>query len=112
MIEHLTLEIFKDKIMDFETNTFKNEKPIVIKFSATWCSPCKSYTPIYDNVSKEIEDVNFYSVDVEEESEISNLFSVRSVPTTILINNAGEKKSFSGLISKERLETTVKQFLL
>lgn len=103
MIESLTLASFKEKIMDIETNEFKNEKPIVLKFSASWCAPCKSYTPIFEKVSEEIDDVNFYSVDVDDEMEISSIFSVRSIPTTVIINTQGEQNSVSGLIQQNKL---------
>lgn len=103
MIESLTLESFKEKIMDIETNEFKNEKPTVLKFSAGWCSPCKSYTPIFEKVSQEMKDVNFYTVDVDDEMEISSIFSVRSIPTTIIINTDGEQSSYTGLMPQNKL---------
>lgn len=103
MIEHLTLETFKDKIIDFDTKTFKNDKPIALKFSAAWCQPCKSYSSIFETVSEEIQNMNFYSVDVDDDMEISEFFSIRSVPTTIIINNKGEKTSFSGMTQKNKL---------
>ena len=103
MIESLNLESFNEKIMDIETNEFKNDKPTVLKFGANWCSPCKSYTPIFENVSEEMKDVNFYSVDVDDEMEISNIFSIRSVPTTIIIGTDGKKNSFSGSMQKSKL---------
>ena len=56
-MEHLTLESFKEKIMDFETNNedwkFQGELPAIIKFSASWCQPCKVLTPILEELSKE-----------------------------------------------------------
>lgn len=104
MIESLTLESFKEKIMDIETNEFKNDKKVVLKFSADgWCVPCKSYKPIVETVSEEMKDVDFYSIDVDEEMEISSIFSIRSVPTTIIINTDGEKNVFSGLVQKSKL---------
>jgi len=103
MTEHLTLETFKEKIMDFDTQKFKNDKPIALKFSASWCLPCRSYTPIFENVSNEVNDMNFYSVDVEDEMEISELFSIKSIPTTIIINKKGEKIAYSGMIQKSKL---------
>jgi thioredoxin 1 len=103
MIEKLTLETFKEKIIDFDTQKFKNDKAIALKFSALWCKPCNSYNPIFENVSNEIKDMNFYSVDVEDEIEISEFFSIKSIPTTVIINNKGEKTSFSGMTQKNAL---------
>lgn len=104
MIEHLTLETFKEKIMDFDTQTFKNDKPLIIKFGQdSWCQPCKVYKPIFETVSNEIKNVIFYSVDVEDEIEISEIFSIKSIPTTVIINTKGEKTTFSGMTQKIKL---------
>ena len=111
MIEHLTLETFKEKIMDFETQKFKNDKPIILKFSALWCSPCNILSPIFENVSNEIKDMNFYSVDVEDEMEISEIFSIKSIPTTVIINSKGEKTSYSGMIQKNKLVEMINENL-
>ena len=40
MIEHLTLDTFKQKVFNFEANTewkFEGEKPAIIDFYADWC---------------------------------------------------------------------------
>ena len=103
MIEHLTLESFNEKIMDIETKEFKNEKKVVLKFEASWCFPCKSYKPVFEKVSNELEGVNFYSVDVDDEMEISDIFSIRSVPTTVIIGIDGKKNSFSGSMQQVKL---------
>ena len=103
MIEHLTLESFNEKIMDIETKEFKNKKKVVLKFEGSWCFPCKSYKPVFEKVSNELEGVNFYSVDVDDEMEISDIFSIRSVPTTVIIGIDGKKNSFSGSMQQVKL---------
>ena len=103
MIKNLTLESFNEKIMNIETNVFKNEKPVVLKFGATRCSPCKAYAPIIEKVSEELTNVDFYEIDVDDEIEISNLFSIRSLPTTVVINTEGKKNVFSGTMQKSKL---------
>jgi thiol-disulfide isomerase/thioredoxin len=90
--------------MDIETKEFKNEKKVVLKFGNDfWCVPCKTYKPIFEKVSNEIDGVSFYSIDVDDETEISDIFSIRSIPTTVIIGADGKKNSFSGSMQQNKL---------
>jgi len=55
----------------------------VIKFSAKWCQPCKVYQKTWDVVKKSRDDWEFVDVDVDDDQETVNKYSIRSVPTTI-----------------------------
>ena len=56
----------------------------VLKFSATWCGPCKM-------LSKVLEDVEgITNVDIDTEMEIARENKVRSVPT-IVFKKDGKK---------------------
>jgi thioredoxin 1 len=69
----------------------------VVKFSANWCGPCKMYAPIMENASKQFTDVNFYSVDVDEQSNLAAEFGVTNLPTTVVIKNGKIVEKFIGL---------------
>lgn len=58
-----------------------------IKFSAEWCQPCKKYDPIINKVVEELGDeVDFNSVDIDEQPELARDFGVQSVPYNVFIN--------------------------
>jgi thioredoxin-like negative regulator of GroEL len=40
--------------------------------------------------------INFYEVDVEEESELASMFNARSLPTVIMIRKNGTKETGVG----------------
>ena len=74
-VKELTLESFKNNIMDYEANPtewkFKGERPAVIDFYAVWCGPCKATAPILDSLAKEYDGkVDFYKVDVDKQQEL------------------------------------------
>lgn len=103
----ITTQEFKDKIFNYEEETewkFKGDRNTIIKFSAdSWCAPCKAYKPIYESIADETENVDFYSVDVDEEPELAQVFGVRSVPTTLFIPADGSQpQAGAGVIQKEK----------
>lgn len=110
----LTTEDFKNNIFDFENNekwTFKGNKDTIIKFETSWCSPCKSYSPIYEKVSLETLNVNFYTIDADDEPEIAQYFNIRSVPTTIFISKNGTPPyKIPGILSRENLNQKIVEF--
>lgn len=62
----------------------------VLKFSASWCGPCKAYSPIFHKVSemKEFDGIEFKTIDADEEDgeELVEKYKVMGVPTTIVLD--------------------------
>ena len=81
------------------------EKRKVIKFFATWCSPCKQYAPIFDKVQAQLEPLGyeFEHVDVDQEFEKAVEFKVKGVPTTVILDNGEVYKSLSGVLTEDHL---------
>lgn len=69
-----------------------SDKIVVIDFWATWCGPCKMIGPIFEKISDTpaSEKVDFYKVDVDEQSQIAQEVGVRAMPTFVFFKN-GEK---------------------
>lgn len=117
MLENLTLETFKEKIMDFETVNdtwnFQGELPAIIKFTAPWCQPCKTLSPILEELSNEYDNkLNIYEVDVDEEMELSSMFKIRSVPTMLFCSKNNDKHSISGMMPKVNIISLIEEKLL
>ena len=57
-------------------------------FSASWCGPCKSMTPVIENVSNAMHQrVNMIKVDVDASQHDAIEYGIRSVPTLLLVKN-------------------------
>jgi len=60
----------------------------LLYFTATWCGPCKSMSPIVEDVSGLMQDrFNTIKVDIDSMRSIAADFGVRSVPTLMLVRN-------------------------
>ena len=75
----------------------KTERPLVIKFTATWCGPCKAIAPTYaDQASKHAETAVFLEVDVDESEKtgepetLPKHFEVTAMPTFVIVKNGKE----------------------
>ena len=70
-------------------------------FSATWCGPCKVFKPVMQEIASQGSNVEFS--DVDEQSDVAAEFGVRSVPTTVVMENGQEIDRFVGAIPKEQV---------
>jgi thioredoxin 1 len=82
----------------------------VIKFSATWCGPCKVLAPIFDQVKSEISGVSFVDIDVDRNKDIASKYLVSSVPTVIIEKNGELVNRFSGIKSKSDIINLINQY--
>lgn len=82
----------------------------VIKFSASWCGPCKMLAPIFDQVKSEVSGVSFMDVDVDANKDITSKYSVSSVPTVIIEKNGELVNRFSGVKSKLEIINLINQY--
>jgi thiol-disulfide isomerase/thioredoxin len=75
----------------------------VIRFTASWCGPCKVYASTFKDVQERINNVEFETVDIDTENNLIAEHSIRSVPTTVLIKEDGSVKKQSGRMSDKQL---------
>lgn len=63
----------------------------IIKYEADWCSPCQAYKPTFESVTSEYDNLDVQVINVEEEPEMAQKYSVRSIPTTLILDEDGEE---------------------
>ena len=81
---------------------------VVVMFSAPWCGPCKTFKPIVKDVVDKHDNVDFVSINVEDEPELVQQYSVRSVPVVLLIKDGDLKESILGTIDPKVLDDNIK----
>jgi thioredoxin 1 len=81
----------------------------VIKFSASWCAPCKQMTPIFHKISKidKYRTLQFIEYDIEKDEEgieLVETFNIKSVPTVVCVNENGQVvRKIIGLVQENTL---------
>lgn len=98
------IEIIEIESMEqFEQEVSNENGTIFIDFYATWCMPCKTMTPIIEELAKENKEVKFLKVDVDKNNELATKYNVMSIPTMLIIKNGKVTKIFVGVTDKESI---------
>ncbi len=72
----------------------------VLKFSATWCNPCKQLAKSFELIETDVEVV---SIDVDQDAEKASDYRVRGIPTLILLSGGNEIARNTGVLAPEEL---------
>jgi thioredoxin 1 len=82
----------------------------ILKLSASWCMPCHVYSKTFNAVKEEekYKDIVFEEVDIDENENLAIKYSIRGVPTTVILGEDDKVLSkFSGNVPKATLEKEI-----
>ena len=86
----------------------KSKKPVLIKFWAPWCKPCKKMTPKYKKAAQKFTGkVVFAELNIDKYPSVASKYRVRSIPTLILFKNNKIVKRSTGSLSQQGIEKFV-----
>jgi thioredoxin 1 len=75
----------------------------LIKYSATWCNPCKVLSRTLTKIDLESTNTFLSEIDVDEFKSMCKIMNVRSVPTLILMKDGVELRRLTGVQTLEKL---------
>lgn len=89
---------------NFEKEVLNSDKAVVLDFYADWCGPCKIQSPIIDNLSEENNNIKVGKINVDDNPELAEKYSIMSIPTILVIKNGEVTNQFVGVTEKEKLK--------
>ncbi len=98
-----TLDVTKDNF----SQTIDSNDMVIVDFWAPWCGPCKSFGPVYEEISEKHDDVVFAKVNTEAEQELAAHFQIRSIPTLMILKEQVVVFSQPGALPGSALEDII-----
>lgn len=90
----------------------KSQVPVLVDFYADWCGPCKTLSPIVQEVSSALHGrIKVIKVNVDKNQNASMTYGIKGVPTLILFRQGTILWRQSGVVSKRDLQQTVERYL-
>jgi thiol-disulfide isomerase/thioredoxin len=84
-----------------------------VKFTATWCGPCRIIAPTFHQLAKTYDGIKFLEIDIDEAQEITDYEDVKSIPYVVFYSQG---KSHSDLscrgADKNTLLKNIEEFVV
>lgn len=93
---------FKKLVWDYEASPkewkLKGDKPVVLDFYADWCAPCRTSSPIIEELAKEYAGkVIFYKIDIDKNKALAQAFGIQTIPTFMFSPLDGTPEMMGGI---------------
>ncbi|MDP2585512.1 MAG: thioredoxin [Candidatus Levybacteria bacterium] len=97
---------------NFKTEVLETKGSVVVDFWAPWCGPCRTVSPIIDELAKEFKGkVRIGKINVDENSQIAGEYGVMSIPSVVFFKNGQPIRTMVGAQSKENYKQEIEQLL-
>ncbi|KAJ1672123.1 hypothetical protein EV182_007281, partial [Spiromyces aspiralis] len=89
---------------DFDKDVIEAKVPTLVDFYADWCGPCRMLAPILAKAVEKDSRVQLVKINIDENSEAAQEYSIASLPTVIAFHNGKPVDQFVGLRNQKQVE--------
>ncbi|MEW6990100.1 thioredoxin [Colwelliaceae bacterium 6441] len=79
-VTEISAEQFNEEVSQYQGR-------VLVDLYAPWCGPCKMLAPVVEQIAQEYQDIKVIKIDADHAQELMSKFSVRGIPTLLLLND-------------------------
>jgi len=100
-IVYVTDDTFTDEVL-------KADIPVLVDYWAEWCGPCKTITPVLDEIAQEyVGKLKIAKLNIDENPNTPPKYGVRGIPTLMLFKGGAVEATRVGALSKSQLTALI-----
>lgn len=97
---------------NFQAEALDKKGVTVIDFWAEWCGPCRMIGPLIEEVSQEYQGKALVGkLNVDHNPSVSSKYSIRSIPTILILKDGEVVDKHVGVITKSALTQKINSAL-
>ena len=95
----------------FDEEVLHADGPVIVKFTAPWCRPCRHIQPILESIATDNPAVRLVELDIDDNLGVPSRYGVLSIPTTIVFTNGEPRAKVLGAQPRRRFDEAFAPFL-
>lgn len=96
----------------FDEMVLRAERPVLVDYWAEWCSPCKQFEPILDELSSAYGDrMDFVKLDTDDNQVTPTNYAVKGLPTVHFFVDGELVQSLQGARTKATITRAIEEYV-
>lgn len=89
---------------DFNSEVINSSIPVLVDFWAEWCGPCKTISPIIEELSEEMASkIKIVKMNVDNSPNTPSAVGIRGIPTMVIYKDGQVLSQKVGAIPKSSI---------